>query len=68
MQTDSVMREIVLRARCERCDGKGFRLAPAEDHLGERIAGTFDKIGCPECDGKGIKLNICRRLAGESNG
>lgn len=64
--SDEVLAEIVRRARCRRCQGKGFRLAPAEDHLGEKISGKFDKLECPECDGNGLKLGLCRQLAREA--
>lgn len=68
MLSDDALTSIVRRAKCGRCNGKGFRLAPAEDKLGERISGEFDKIECPECDGNGIHLGLCRRYAAELNG
>ncbi len=61
--TDEQMSKIVREARCRRCDGKGFRLVPVEDHAGERIPGHLDKMDCKECSGNGIHLGICRRLA-----
>lgn len=63
MLTDEQMAVIVRQARCNRCDGNGFKLAPAEDHRGNRLAGEFDPIECQDCDGNGIKLAQCRRLA-----
>lgn len=54
--------QIVRRARCARCDGKGFRLAPAENRNGDRIVGRSDPIECRDCDGNGIRLAYCRRL------
>lgn len=60
---DERLAEIVRRARCRRCGGKGFRLAPVEDLRGDRISGKFDKLDCPDCGGNGIRLGICRRLA-----
>ena len=68
MPSEEIMTEIVRRARCIRCDGKGFKIVPAEDHRGERIPGEFDKVDCRDCDGNGIKLGVCRRLAVELNG
>ena len=59
--------EIVRRARCARCDGKGFRLVPAEDHRGERIPGVV-KIDCRDCRGNGIHFRLCRQLEREAQG
>lgn len=63
--TDEQLTKIVREARCGRCGGKGFRLAPVEDERGEKISGEFDKIDCADCDGNGIRLGTCRRLARE---
>jgi DnaJ-class molecular chaperone len=66
MLSQDILTAIVRQARCQRCDGNGFRRVPKEDHRGERIPG-FDKIDCQECHGNGIKLSICWRLAAEAN-
>lgn len=58
---------IVRQARCMRCDGQGFKMAPAEDTLGERIGAKPNKVECEACQGNGIKLAVCRRLQAEIN-
>lgn len=63
--TDVMLTAIVRRARCVRCDGKGFRLVPVpiQERMGEWVSGDRYKQDCPDCDGDGILLKECRRLA-----
>lgn len=63
MLSDVQLTDVVRQARCERCDGKGFRRIPKEDQRGERIGGEYDYIDCPRCHGDGIRMHLCRQLA-----
>jgi len=67
MPDDGALTELVRRARCQRCDGMGFRLAPALERRGERIPGAPDRSECPDCGGNGIRLGLCRRLGANLN-
>lgn len=68
MSDKDALTQVVLAARCQRCNGNGFKLVQAENRDGEKITGASDKISCEECEGYGIKLGICRRLASKLNG
>lgn len=68
MSGEEAMTQVVLAARCQRCNGNGFKMVQAENRDGEKIVGTMGKILCEECAGYGIKLGICRRLTAEANG
>lgn len=63
MLSDAQLTDVVRQARCERCDGKGFRRIPKEDQRGERIGGEYDYIDCPRCHGDGVRLHLSRQLA-----
>jgi DNA-directed RNA polymerase subunit RPC12/RpoP len=63
MLSDTQLTDVVRQARCERCNGKGFRRIPKEDLDGERIGGEYEYIDCPRCHGDGIRIHLCRQLA-----
>lgn len=65
MLNDGDLTDIVQRARCHRCDGKGFHVVPAESDLGERLPDEVEILDCKECAGHGIKLGLCRLFASE---
>lgn len=65
MLDDAALTDVVRRARCHRCDGKGITRMPMEDVRGERIPGEPVFVDCGECGGNGIKLGLCRMFAAQ---
>lgn len=63
MLSDTQLTEVVRQARCERCQGNGFRRVTKETERGEKISGEYDYLDCVHCHGEGIKIKLCRQLA-----